>query len=78
MDANERVVKPFNNLKELYSEINSLNHWPGIIELRKTDDYVYKGTDIDVQIERPEKLSRKNVPKTIVCHDFKGGYLEDK
>ncbi|XP_014211240.1 cytosolic endo-beta-N-acetylglucosaminidase [Copidosoma floridanum] len=78
MEANERVVKPFNNLNELYSEIDSLVCWPGILELRKSTDYVHRGTDVDTQVDRPERLRRDDVPKTIVCHDMMGGYLEDK
>ena len=78
MEANERVARPFKNLSELYSELDSLMPWPGIVKLRKNADYVYRGTDIDTQFDKPERLQRDDVPKTIVCHDFKGGYLEDK
>ncbi|XP_011498269.1 PREDICTED: cytosolic endo-beta-N-acetylglucosaminidase [Ceratosolen solmsi marchali] len=78
MEVNERVVSPLKNLKELYNKIDSLVYWPGIFDLCKSTDYVYQGNDIDAYIDNPKRLQRNNVPKTIVCHDLKGGYLEDK
>ncbi|OXU26644.1 hypothetical protein TSAR_007883 [Trichomalopsis sarcophagae] len=78
MEENKRVVQPFKSLEDLYSKIDKLEYWSGIIGLRKSTDYVYQGTDIDAQIDRPRKLQRDSVPKTIVCHDLMGGYLEDK
>lgn len=78
MEENKRVVQPFESLKDLYSKIDKLEYWSGTIGLRKSTDYAYQGTDIDAQIDRPRRLQRDNVPKTIVCHDLMGGYLEDK
>lgn len=78
MEANERVARPFKNLSELYDKLDSLPYWPGVVDLRKSRDYVFRGTDVDAQIDKPERLQRGDKPKTIVCHDLMGGYLEDK
>jgi hypothetical protein len=78
MEVNKRVAHPFKSLNEVYSKIDSLVYWPGIVDLQKSTDFVYSGNDVDSYIDSPERLQRNNVPKTIVCHDMMGGYLEDK
>uniref|UniRef100_A0ABD2WL15 Cytosolic endo-beta-N-acetylglucosaminidase n=1 Tax=Trichogramma kaykai TaxID=54128 RepID=A0ABD2WL15_9HYME len=76
MQENERTVKPFKNLEELYKRISSLASWQGVVNLRKSTDYVYSADE--TQIENKKKISKTSVPKTIVCHDLMGGYLEDR
>lgn len=78
MDDNERVAEPFKNLKDLYEGIESLSYWPEVYNLRRSTTYVYKASDFNNKDDRPERLQRDEVPKTIICHDLMGGYLEDK
>lgn len=78
MEANERIARPFKNFTELYEKIDKLTYWPAILDLRKSTDYVYRGTDVSSFVDKPPKIERGNVPKTIVCHDLMGGYLEDR
>ncbi|XP_054000563.1 uncharacterized protein LOC128888008 isoform X2 [Hylaeus anthracinus] len=78
MEAQVIEAQPFKTLKELYDKVNNLQLWPHIKELRESTDYVYCGSDINISNIYLKKVDRENQPKTLLCHDMKGGYLEDR
>ncbi|KAK0168238.1 hypothetical protein PV327_002062 [Microctonus hyperodae] len=80
MDSESRVAKPFRSLDELYNSLDNLKPWPKIIKLRESAEYVYTTNDMrdNGRIVQLPKLDRDQQPRTIICHDLKGGYLQDK
>lgn len=72
-----------NTLEQLYSHVLEIDAgtrkpWPNIVELRECAEYAYRGVDAEVIADRLIKVNRDEQPRTIVCHDMRGGYLEDR
>ncbi|KAI4487028.1 hypothetical protein M0802_012128 [Mischocyttarus mexicanus] len=78
MSGNKQESCPFRNLTELYNGLENLVTWPSMTPIREITEYVYQGLEVHSKKLRLNKLKADNVPRTLLCHDMKGGYLQDR
>ena len=78
--AQSECIEPLKSLQELYQWTAREDHAHKTVPLATlTTDSIpgHSVTRYDL-VHVAECRNHANAPKTIVCHDLKGGYLDDK
>ncbi|XP_025836491.1 cytosolic endo-beta-N-acetylglucosaminidase 2 [Agrilus planipennis] len=80
----ERVCSPITTLSEAWTCLENLPRWiNNIIELIPRSSMAIKCTDLECHVENDKfgpiiRTHHNSVPRTLICHDMKGGYIQDK
>lgn len=84
MERYHNVCAPISTLSHVWNYMDNLPGWVDrIVELMPRSSTVVKNVKNDCHVEEKEfgpqlRLDCHLVPRTLICHDMKGGYLEDK
>lgn len=83
--ADPNVCSPIKTTSELWACLQNPPSWIyRIVDRHPRSNFVIKNEKNDCHISDEAKvaskprLDRNSVPRTLVCHDMKNGYLEDK
>lgn len=77
LDLNE--CRPIDDIEDVINWKKPVVGWATLVKkLKKRTDYCSNSYPACSANCRPNFVKADSVPKTLVCHDMKGGYLADK
>lgn len=71
-------INPLETAEQLFQWIPKSHPWKVVPLINKSDICYEPVIDSCHTINIPKSFQRNTLPRTIFCHDLKGGYLEDK
>ncbi|XP_031352619.1 cytosolic endo-beta-N-acetylglucosaminidase isoform X2 [Photinus pyralis] len=80
----EKVCCPISDLNSVWQYTKNPPKWiTQIVDIKPRSDFVIKNTSLTCHTESNRfapatRFDRHTTPRTLVCHDMKGGYIEDK